>query len=185
MGAPADHDGRGIRLYWDRHPQPEENSGRDGWQIVVVGGEQAAVQKGEAAGVSGQGIQHLRKLKKEIGRLGQGLGSFFRAKIISFNGNQTEKHERGTNMERTIEFNKPEEKSYVQLEIRLSGRAVVLGLGALGIASGLNYFLQYLVRKYAYKTVYGRLPEEDCRIPREKKKPMGFSCEPVRSEDSD
>ena len=89
-------------------------------------------------------------------------------------------------MEKTIEFNKPEEKSYVQLEIRLSGRAVILGLGALGIASGLNYFLQYLVRKHAYKTVYGRLPEEDdCRIPREKKKPMGFACKPVRSEDSD
>ena len=89
-------------------------------------------------------------------------------------------------MEKTIEVNKPEKKSYVQLEIRLSGKAVVLGLGAIGIASGLNYFLKFLVRKYAYKTVYGKLPEEECcRIPANKKKTMGFACEPVRSEDSD
>ena len=79
-----------------------------------------------------------------------------------------------------------EKKSYVQLVIRLSGKAVIMGLGAVGIASGLNYFLKFLVRKYAYKTVYGRLPEEDyCRLPSNKKKPMGFSCEPVRSENSD
>ena len=89
-------------------------------------------------------------------------------------------------MEKTIEVNKPEKKSYVQLEIRLSGKAVVLGLGAIGIASGLNYFLKFLVRKYAFKTVYGRLPEEDCcRIPLEKKKPMGFTCESARSENLD
>lgn len=85
-----------------------------------------------------------------------------------------------------MELYQPEKKSYVQLEVRLSGKTVVLGLGALGIASGLNYFLKFLVRKYAYKTVYGKLPEEDCcRIPPEKKKPIGFACEPVRSEQSD
>lgn len=88
-------------------------------------------------------------------------------------------------MEKTIEFCKPEKQSYVKVEIRLSGRAVLVGLGAVGVATGLNYFLKFLVRNFAYKTVYGRLPEEDCRIPREKKKPMGFACEPVRSEDSD
>ena len=87
-------------------------------------------------------------------------------------------------MEKIIEFSKPEKKSYVQLEIRLSGKAVVLGVGALGVASGLNYFLKYLVRKYAFKTVYDRLPEEECKAIKEKKMPMGFCYGPIRSEDA-
>ena len=78
---------------------------------------------------------------------------------------------------------KPKNKSYVQLKIGLSGKTIVLGMGLLGIASGLNYFLKYLVRKYAYKTVYGKLPpEECCRDSREKKKTIGFACEPISSE---
>ena len=89
-------------------------------------------------------------------------------------------------MEKTLNLYEAEKKSYVRLEICLSGKAVVLGLGALGVASGLNYCLKYLVRKYAYKTVYCKLPPEDCcRISQEKKKPMGFACEPVRSGESD
>lgn len=89
-------------------------------------------------------------------------------------------------MEKTIEFYKPEKQSYVKVEIRLSVRAVLVGLGAVGAATGLNYFLKFLVRNFAYKTVYGRLPEEaDYRLVKKKKKPMGFACAPVRSEDSD
>ena len=89
-------------------------------------------------------------------------------------------------MEKTIDFYKPEKKSHIQIEICLSGKAVVLGLGAVGAATGLNYFLKFLVRKFAYKTVYGRLPhEEDCGILKERKKPIGFACEPVQSEKSD
>ena len=85
-------------------------------------------------------------------------------------------------MEKIFEFCKPESKSYVQIEIRLSGKAILLGLGALGTATGLNYFLRFMVRKLAYKIMYGRLPkEEDCRILKERKKPIGFVCEPVRS----
>ena len=110
----------------------------------------------------------------------------FRVKNTSYKGNQTDLHERGTDMEKTLNLYETEKKSSVRLEISLSGKAVVLGLGALGIASGLNYFLKYLVRKYAYKTVYGKLPPEDCcRISPERKKPMGFACEPVSAEESD
>ena len=107
-------------------------------------------------------------------------------KIFSFNGNRIKEHEKENQYKKTIDFYRAEQKNYVKLEIHMSGKAVALVLGAVSAATGLNYFLKFLVRKLVNNTVYGRLPEEeDCILLKKEKKPMGFACEPGLSEKSD
>ena len=81
-------------------------------------------------------------------------------------------------MKMTRDFYRNEKDTYIQLEIRLSGKSMTVGLGATGAAFGLSYLIGYLIRRSAYQA-------EIHRYSSEKKEHIGFIHKPVRSETSD